>query len=274
MPNAMQMLPSPTFFKTKLARLATYSAGIGETSVVLWPSIFTDHTIFLGLVAKLTDTHRVILVDGPGHGQSDGPINQFDNKACADALLTVMDHHGIDSAIVGGTSWGGMVGAELALKAPERVDKLLLMNTPFLMDGSRPSLRSKLIAMGARWMLRSRIYTNGVAKEFFGEVATSQASYVEQFHQHLASANPQKLANAVKSVFTANAPLLPRLAGIEAPALVIGGEEDAMYPLNVQRDAANALPNGQFTAVPGKHISLICAPDETISAIGEFVNDD
>lgn len=88
--------------------------------------------------------------------------------AIANAFTDVLDHCGLDRAIVGGTSWGGLAAAELALMQPQRVAVLILMNTPFQIDGQR----SRLIALGTRWMLHRRLFRNGVAKSFFNRVTS------------------------------------------------------------------------------------------------------
>ena len=263
------------FVKTQMGRLAVQARGHGERTIILWPSIFTDHRIFERLARTLGDNLRFILVDGPGHGQSAGVETEFSMGDCAKALRDVMDHYGLQSAILGGTSWGGLVAAEFALSTPDRVDALILMNTPMEIDGSRPSLSSRMIALGARWGLRTRTFRNGIAKSFFDpDSLAMQPEYQGAFHAMLKAANPRTLAPAIRSVILRGAPLLPRMKELVVPTLVIAGEDDAMYPLEVQAEAALMAPRGRFEPVPGRHISAVDAPSEVATAIADFLKEE
>ena len=265
-------VPQIEFVETRLGRLAVHARGSGERTIILWPSIFTDHRIFERLARTLSDRFRFLLIDGPGHGGSDGVKTEFTMEDCAVALRDIMDHNGLNSAVVGGTSWGGLVAAELALSTPDRVDALILMNTPMEIDGTRPSLSSRLIALGARWGLRSRTFRNGVAKSFFGpDSLAAQPEYEGAFHAMLSAANPRTLAPAIRSVILRGAPLLPKMKDLVVPTLVIAGEEDNMYPLEVQAEAALTAPRGRIEPVSGRHISAVDAPDEVATAIAAFL---
>jgi len=70
---------------------------------------------------------RVYALDLLGYGQSTGP--QLDHEGQAEALLALMDAEGLPSATLGGVSWGGMIALQAALRAPERVDRLILVDS-------------------------------------------------------------------------------------------------------------------------------------------------
>ena len=118
--------------------MGAQEAGRGRHTIVLWPAIFTDHTIYEGLVDRLGHRYRFLLIDGPGHGRSVGIPETFTTGDCGNAIASVMDAYGLDRAILGGTSWGSLAAAELCLRHPERVSALVLMNTPWAIDGRKP----------------------------------------------------------------------------------------------------------------------------------------
>lgn len=251
--------------KTGLGRLHVVEAGTGTETIVLWPSIFTDHRIYDGIVARLGATFCFLLIDGPGHGMSEGVAREFTMEDCGEAMAQVLDHFGLMRAIVGGTSWGGITAAHLALAAPDRVKALLLMNTPMQIDAARPGLKARLIAAGARWMLGNEIFRNGVAKSFFTpEVLQANPSYAQAFHDMLKAADPARLSAAVHSVILRAAPLEDRLAELSAPTLVIAGMLDELYPIDMQAKAALRAPAGHFEPVEGKHISVVEQPGHSI----------
>lgn len=257
---------------TDLGRLIVVEAGSGPETIMLWPSIFTDHRIYDEIVARLGVSYRVFLIDGPAHGQSEGGENEFTMETCGAAMAQVMDHFGFEKAIIGGTSWGGITAAHLALAAPERAKALVLMNTPMEIDAARPGLKARSIASGARWMLRSKFFRDGVAKSFFSpEVLKANRAYAQAFHTMLKSADPSRLATAIRSVILRGTPLKDRMSDLTVPTLVIAGKEDEMYPIAVQAEAALLAPKGRFEPVGGKHISVVERPDEVSALLRDFI---
>ncbi|MEM8750391.1 MAG: alpha/beta hydrolase [Pseudomonadota bacterium] len=257
---------------TCLGRLHVVETGQGLETIVLWPSIFTDHHIYDGLVAILDTSHRFLLIDGPAHGQSDGTTDEFTMEDCAEAMTEVMDYFELDKTVVGGTSWGGITAAHVALMSSTRVKALVLMNTPMQIDSKRPGLKARFIASGARWALKTRTFRNGVAESFFSDgVLAANTAYAHAFHDMLKAANPAKLATAVRSVILSGFPLIDRMAELTVPTLVIAGREDAMYPIAIQAKAALLAPNGHFAPVDGKHISVIEQPARVAETISKFI---
>jgi pimeloyl-ACP methyl ester carboxylesterase len=70
--------------------------------------------------------YTVYALDLLGYGESGGEM--LDHKHQARALLHVLDAEDLQTATVGGVSWGGMIALELALTAPERVERLILVD--------------------------------------------------------------------------------------------------------------------------------------------------
>ncbi|MEO1066476.1 MAG: alpha/beta hydrolase [Pseudomonadota bacterium] len=263
------------FVQTPLGRVHVAERGGGEQTIVLWPSIFKDHRIYDALTDTLGDCYRFLLIDGPAHGLSDGPQEEFSMKECGDVILKVLDYFKLEEAVIGGTSWGGLAAAEAALTAPERIKSLILMNTPMEIDGASPSLSARMIAMGARWSGRRKFFQNGVAKSFFSEGALqTNAKYKHHFHDMLTLADPKKLATAVRSVILRGTPLIRRMADLAIPVLVIAGKDDEMYPIKVQAKAALRAPKGHFAPVDGKHISVVECPQTVASLMKQFLNQD
>ena len=255
-----------------VGELAVHQCGIGSQTIVLWPSIFTDHQIYDRLVARLSDRVRFVLIDGPGHGSSGGPGRICSGAEFGQGMIDVMNALDIERAVVGGTSWGGLVGAEVATTAADRVDALLLMNTPMNLDRRRPGLKSRAIAFGARWMLQTQLFRDGVAKSFFAdETLKRSSSAMEAFHEMLSAADPRELSLAVRSVLLEGEPLMERLERISVPTLVIAGMDDEMYPLPTQVEAGLRVPKGQFQAVEGRHISVVDAPNTVAQTLWKFL---
>lgn len=264
---------------TEAGALAVHDIGSGPRTIVLWPSIFADHHIHLRLAAALDGQARTLLIDGPGHGGSGPAPDGHDIASHARAMARIVDEAGLSRAVVGGTSWGGLVGAELALIRPELVSGVVLMNLPVRMGSSGPGLQDRLIALGARHILRTGLFRDGVARSFFArETLAQRPEALATFHATLRRADAAALSDAVASVMLRDAAwrgaaLAERLARIAAPVLMVAGRHDDLYPLADQRQAAAGLRKGRLVEVGGRHISPVDAPEAVAEAVHAFLAD-
>jgi pimeloyl-ACP methyl ester carboxylesterase len=81
------------------------------------------------IVPALAERYRVLFFDNRGIGESDKPEGPYTARAMAGDAIQVLDEAGVARAHVLGASLGGMIAQELAVLAPERVDKLVLCCT-------------------------------------------------------------------------------------------------------------------------------------------------
>jgi 3-oxoadipate enol-lactonase len=81
------------------------------------------------ILPGLAERYRVIAFDNRGIGESDKPDGPYTAGQMAGDALQVLDEAGVDRAHVLGASLGGMIAQELAVGAPDRVDKLVLCCT-------------------------------------------------------------------------------------------------------------------------------------------------
>lgn len=104
-----------------------------------------------GQMGPLSRRYRVVVYDTRGHGESDAPadMDAYSIATFADDQAALMDHLGIERAIIGGLSMGGMVAQEFALRYPDRVEALLLCDTGAGMQVgafANPEMRERMAA--------------------------------------------------------------------------------------------------------------------------------
>jgi pimeloyl-ACP methyl ester carboxylesterase len=110
-------------------RIEYDSYGSGERTIVLVHGLLMNRRMFERLGPALAERgNRAICVDLLGHGRSDRPedLRLYSMPLFARQLAAVVDHLGLDSAVVGGTSLGANVALELATREPDRVRGLFL----------------------------------------------------------------------------------------------------------------------------------------------------
>jgi pimeloyl-ACP methyl ester carboxylesterase len=189
--------------------------------------------------------HRVIAVDLPGFGESELPGEPISISGYAELLDTLMGELGITSAQVVGNSMGGFVAAELAIRFPARVERLVLVAAAGL---SVESIRTKR-DRGLRHRLEDVVFFN------IGVVASHSALMARRRRLRSALlllfvAHPNRLAPelAYEQVHSSGKPGFPgallalcsypireRLGEIACPTLIVWGDKDRLVPV---KDAA------------------------------------
>ena len=86
------------------------------------------------VVPRLAERFRVLTFDNRGIGESDKPEGPYTARMMAGDALQVLDEAGVDRAHVAGASLGGMIAQELAVLAPDRVERLVLCCTALRVD--------------------------------------------------------------------------------------------------------------------------------------------
>jgi 3-oxoadipate enol-lactonase len=244
---------------------------------LLWPSLFTDHTMWCNQIPGLDAAGwRTIAVDPPGHGQSRGVDRAFTMEECAKAALQVLDAlHVHQPVVLLGTSWGGMVAPRVALLAPDRVRGMVLFNTtaesaaPF--DWARATLLTKMLAIGA---LDKVVDGMVVSLQLAPETRRRHPEIGAELSRRYRSWNRRGLINTVRSVLVDRDSSLDALAEVKAPALLVSGKEDTILPSPHSRRIVAKLPKGSHVEVAGAaHLVPLEAPETANKLILNFIAD-
>lgn len=272
--NGHLSLPPARLIHTIVGALAvrdTTTSLTGET-IVLWPSILASHQIYQVPIETWIGGYRLIVIDGPGHGDSGPAPGLFTMAQCAQATTEILDELGVAMPVIFvGCSWGGLVAGEFAIDHPARTRAVVMLNTPVHHTKNGLQLSDRFVVWGARWLHASRVYQDGVARSFFLPKTCAQGGpMMEAFRQHLQHADGVALSRSVRSVMLERAPLAPRMAQISVPTLFIAGRFDKMYPAKTLRDAALSVPRGRFEILDTGHISVVDEPEKTVLLIDNF----
>ena len=131
-----------------------YDEVVGEGPPLLLIAGFSGNTTgWLPVQPAMAEHVTLIMFDNPGAGRSCVPPGPYTIPQMAGDAVALLDHLDVDRAYVLGSSMGGMIAQELALRHPERVEKLILnvtagCPTPCSRNFSRPT--SGQSSMGCR----------------------------------------------------------------------------------------------------------------------------
>lgn len=106
------------------------TAGAG-TPVLLLHQTPRSFDEYCELIPLLAPEHRVIAMDTPGYGASDPPL-AHSIEAYAEAVLALIEHLELKRTAVMGHHTGGVIAVDVAVRAKERVDRLILSSTPYV----------------------------------------------------------------------------------------------------------------------------------------------
>ena len=220
--------------------------------------------IMPGLAAR----HRVVTFDNRGIGESDKPEGPYTAAQMADDALQVLDEAGIERAHVLGASLGGMIAQELAVAAPERVDKLVLCCTT---PGGPATVPMPEVTM--RLFAEAPSLAPEVALRRFVENALGEDPPVELVDELFALrvANPPEPAG-----WQAQAAAGMTFAGVDgeiaAPTLILGGTADNVVDYRNAEALAARIPGARVELLEGAgHLFFWEQPDESVRIINEFL---
>lgn len=108
--------------------LALWRAGSGPDPVVCVHGITAQHRCFNALARHLDGARPLVGVDLRGRGDSEKPPSGYGLETHANDVVRVLDHLGLERAVIAGHSMGAFVGLKAALLHPERVRALVLLD--------------------------------------------------------------------------------------------------------------------------------------------------
>lgn len=123
------MLSEARLIETRLGRLAVREYGDGRPAL-LWHSMFVDSSSWDRIIPLLAKHRRLLVVDGPGYGDSDELASVSSMAVCADAALDLLDGLGHPTVDWVGNAWGGHVAYQLDMEHPGRLRSLVAVSAP------------------------------------------------------------------------------------------------------------------------------------------------
>jgi pimeloyl-ACP methyl ester carboxylesterase len=228
------------------ARLEYTEYGAGERLLVLMHSQLMPRRMHDPLARSIASAgYRVITLDLLGHGRSDRPRDPqaYSMSAFARQVVGLLDHLGVESAVVGGTSLGANVSLEVAEAAPDRLRGMVL-EMPVLDNAVETGLVvfGPLIFFGRVTPWAVSLLTAVTKAGPRGLVPFWAGIWLDTFNQQ-----PGPMAATVHGIFFGRiAPSARSRRLMQVPAIVIGHTHDPIHPAADAAMLAEELPNATF----------------------------
>ncbi len=223
--------------------------------LVLLHGFTMSHEMWLPWVDDLSKDYQVILADLRGHGHSTNPSNTFTHRQSAKDIYALMDVIGIDKFKGIGFSSGAMTLTHMAILDSTRIEAMILMgSTSYFPEPSRTIQKSvSYETLPENWMNAMKRWQPGGA--------TQIRSLISQFNSFADSYDDMN--------FTP-----PYLSQIKAPTLLIHGDRDQHFPVEIPVNSYKCIPNSYLWIIPnfahqGIYKGSIWA-DAFLGAVNEF----
>lgn len=245
--------------------------GSGPETIVFSHGLLLNHEMFHAQVETLSTRYRCIAYDHRGQGRSEITASGYDMDNVAQDAAALIEALNAAPCHFAGLSMGGFVGMRLAIKRPELLKSLVLLETS---ADPEPNVRPyRVLAFIGRWF-GFRPVIKRLLNILFGRTFMADPQREEErakWRNHLLGANRTGVIRAAHGVIDREG-VYEQLGDIALPTLVIVGEEDtATKPNRAQRIHA-AVPNSRLALIPGAgHSSTIEAPTSVTNAIADFL---
>jgi pimeloyl-ACP methyl ester carboxylesterase len=252
-------------------RLVYDDYGDGDRVVLLLPGLLFSRKMHRPLAEAIAGRgHRVLCLDLLGHGDSDRPheMTNYSMTIFGRQALALLDHAGVEQAVVGGTSLGANTSLEAAVAAPERVNGLIiempvldnallgcaLAFTPLLMGLTFGAPVARLMGRGARMIPRG--------SSLLGDMLLDWVSQ-----------DPKPSASVLQGLFFGRvAPPSEERRRMRQKTLVIGHYRDPIHPFSDSDMLVRELPDARLVEA-SSILELRLTPERLTNEIVVFVEE-
>jgi pimeloyl-ACP methyl ester carboxylesterase len=232
---------------------------------------------------RLAKTHRVILIDRPGHGWSTRASLSDSTPAAQGRMIDeALQKLGIGQAVFVVHSWSGALGARIALDYPTRVAGLVMLAPAAYPWPGGVGQYNKVIATPVIGPLLA--YTITLPLGYFMAEPGARSAFLPQvmpdgFVSNTATSlllRPREFIANARDLVTLRAAMAeqaPRYAGISAPITIIAGDADKTVSTHIHsRPLAATAPNAKLIVLPGVgHMIQYAVPDLVVAEIEAMV---
>ncbi|WP_432033389.1 alpha/beta fold hydrolase [Streptomyces antibioticus] len=213
-------------------------------------------------LAHFAEKRRVVRFDLRGHGESGGAGVKTVAELAND-LIALLDHLKIERCVLIGHSMGGMISQTVALTHPERVERMILVNSIARMTFSRG--RGLLMAASTLVPYKLFVATN-IQRAFApGHPRDEVRAYIKS-----SADTPREVVMTLYGAMRAF-DVLDRVGEIRTPTLMIHGYHDVQLPVSQMLRMAKAYPDATVRIIDAGHELPVEKPAELTAAIEAFV---
>lgn len=256
-----------------LPRLHVEDTGGDGPPIVFSHGLLWDTRLFAPQVAALRGRHRCIAYDHRGQGRSEVTADGYDMDTLAEDAAALIERLGVAPAHFVGLSMGGFVGLRLAIRRPELLRSLALIDTSAEPEAPAKIPRYRLLNFVARWFGFGPVVGSVLpilfGPTFLGDPA--RAAERAEYRARLLALDRIGTPRAVRGVIE-RAGVAESLHRIRMPTLVVVGAEDVATPPARSEALAAGIAGARLVRIAGAgHTPTLEQPAAVNAALGAFL---
>ncbi|MEA2132318.1 MAG: hypothetical protein QOC68_227 [Solirubrobacteraceae bacterium] len=258
-------------------------AGQGP-ALVLLHGLGASWQSWLENIPEFARDHRVVAMDLPGFGCSEMPSEDISIEYYANWTFRLLDELGIDAGAVVGNSMGGFVAAEMAIRRPERVQRLAVVSAAvFWQTYRRAQPLVQLARMSDAIVARAltRVTDDVATRPRLRSWALATAGFryphlidKDLAHEMVRSARrTDGFLPALEAL--ADFPLEEELPKISCPALIVWGAHDTLVPVKDAKRMEELIPDSRRVVFERTgHVAMLERPERFNRLLREFLDEE
>lgn len=239
------------FINVNGARFLLSQTG-GALPILLFSHGFAmNHTMFAAQVAALRPYFNCVLYDQRGHGQSEATRANYDMDLLVDDAIAIIEHLG-QSVHFCGMSTGGFIGMRIAVRRPELLQSLVLMDTAAAGEPAEFMREYKILMFIVRYFGWRQLILNKVMRVLFDLEYLknpNNKAEIEKWKNIIRQHDKLALLAFAKAIF-GREDFSEQICNIKLPTLVIAGENDASTPIHNSKQMHQNIADSGLTIVP------------------------
>lgn len=255
--------------ETSAGTLAYDERGAGRT-IVLLPSGAHSRRDYDELRERLPDRFRSVAIDWPGHGESGPPTGEGSAMAFADAAEEALAALAPEGAVVVGNSVGGFAAGRLAIRRPELVAGLVLVDSGGFAPRT-PVVHAFCRLMGQPWFLR-RFYPTFARRYMRAGTDADRRAEAAAVATTRSEPGLSVVCGLWRSFASPEHDLRRQAGEIAAPTLVAWGRRDPVIPLRTGRRIVDSVPGAELAVFDTGHVPYTGDPDGFAAALVPFAD--
>jgi 3-oxoadipate enol-lactonase len=240
----------------------------GAPWLILSNSLATNLAMWEHQARELGRSFRVLRYDQRGHGETEAPAGRYPfDQLLADAVA-LMDALSIKTAHFGGLSMGGATALGLAEQHPDRLDRVIVCDTPCQSTPTSSQQWEERILVAQKDGMEALVEPT-VGRWFPPDVLKANPPYVDKIRQMVRSTPVNGFIGCAAALADHN--YAAAVATVKRPVLFMVGEKDGVAP-PAMRKLSEALPGSRYVELPGAgHISNLDQPQAFTKAMADFL---
>jgi len=256
------------------AQIHFEEAGNGKETIVFAHSLLCNLSMYTQQVKHFSRQYRCIAFDFRGQGKSETTPEGYDMDTLTEDARELIEQLDVGPCHFVGLSMGGFVGLRLAIRYPQLLRSLTLIDTSMEPEDKKNLPKYNALSLIAK-LLGFKIVTGNVLPIMFSKnflEDPDKDAIKNQWKEDLINGDRKGILNAVKGVITREGLSGEEVESIQIPTLIVVGDKDVATPPHKSEKIHQHIPHSELKIVPeAGHLSALEKPGEIIRHMETFL---